>query len=254
MPDLAAVRLAVGTCTVLPAGAVRVDGAVARRAMIIAPLAVLPIAAAAALAGWAARQVGAGPLLSGLLVVGAMALGTRAVHLDGLADTVDGLGSGRSAEGALAVMRRGDVGPFGVVALIVVVGVQAAALGALTGTWTGAGAVLIVLCSARAGLGIVCAAGVPAARRDGLGAAVAGTVPRPAAGLSWLLVAGALAGAGWLAGGPWWLGPTTAGLAGLTVVLLVRRCVRRLGGVTGDVMGAAVELGVTVMAAGISLS
>lgn len=249
----AAVRLAVGTCTVLPAGAVQVDATVARQAMIIAPLAVMPVAASAAAVGWATRSLGGAPLLSGLLVVAAMALGTRALHLDGLADTVDGLGSGRPTAEALAIMRRGDVGPFGVVALIVVVGVQATALGSLTGSPAGALAVVLVLCAARAALVIVCARGVPAARPGGLGAAVAGTVPRTAGMLSWLLVIAALAAATALTGGPGGQGAVTAVAAGLAVLALVRRCRRRLGGVTGDVMGAAVEIAATVAAVGVSL-
>ena len=49
-------------------------------------------------------------------MVAVLAFGTRAMHLDGLADTVDGLGSGWDRERALAIMARGDVGPMGVVA------------------------------------------------------------------------------------------------------------------------------------------
>ena len=67
--------------------------------------------------GWLARTAGLPPLAVGLLVVGGLALGSRALHLDGLADTVDGFGSGWTGT-LLMVMRRGDVGPMGVVALI----------------------------------------------------------------------------------------------------------------------------------------
>ncbi len=94
--------------------------------MIIAPLAVLPLACVRR-AGGLARPTSPvlPPLAVGLLVVGGLALGSRALHLDGLADTVDGFGSGWTAERSLMVMRRGDVGPMGVVALIIVLGLQA---------------------------------------------------------------------------------------------------------------------------------
>ena len=127
---LDALRLSVGTLTIVPSGAiVEIDRHTAARAMIIAPLAVLPLAAAVALVGWLGRTAGLPPLAVGLLVVGGLALGSRALHLDGLADTVDGFGSGWSAERSLMVMRRGDVGPMGVVALIVVLGLQAVSIG-----------------------------------------------------------------------------------------------------------------------------
>ena len=87
-----------------------------------------------------AHFAGLPPLAVGLLVVGCLALGSRALHLDGLADTVDGFGAGWTAERSLMVMRRGDVGPMGVVALIVVLGLQAVS----SASWSTA---LRVLCS-----------------------------------------------------------------------------------------------------------
>ena len=81
--------------------------------------------------GWLAGRTGWPPLLAGLVVVAVLALGTRALHLDGLADTVDGLGSGRDRERSLEIMRRGDVGPMGVIALLLVLGGQAAAASVL---------------------------------------------------------------------------------------------------------------------------
>jgi adenosylcobinamide-GDP ribazoletransferase len=171
---LDSVRLAVGTLTVLPTGAVDVTPRVAGRAMMLAPVAVVPLAVVAVGAGWLGLLAGWPSLVSGLLVVAALALGTRALHLDGLADTVDGLGSGRPAEGALEIMRRGNVGPMGVVALALVLGLQAAAAGELLGR--GAWLVLgLVICGSRLALGVACASGVPAARPDG----VAGTTPQP---------------------------------------------------------------------------
>lgn len=245
-PD--AVRLAVGTLTVLPAGPVRqLDRSVARTAMIIAPLAVVPLAVAAAAAGWVVHVLGWPSLLCGLVTVSVLALGTRALHLDGLADTVDGLGSGWDRDRALAVMRRGDVGPMGVVTLIVTLGIQTVAVGSMMSSWQGAVQLAVLVCCSRAALALVCGQGVPPARSDGLGAAVAGSVPRWAAAASWAVVIALLVVlAVWL-GHPWWSGLVSAGVAVLGVLLVVRRCVRRFGGVTGDVMGAVVEVAFTLL-------
>ena len=245
---LDALRLSVGTLTIVPSGAIAdIDRRTARRAMIIAPLAVLPLATAVAVVGWLGRLAGLPPPALGLLVVGGLALGSRALHLDGLADTVDGFGSGWSAERSLMVMRRGDVGPMGVVALIVVIGLQAVAVGELIQGLAGALLVGAVVCCSRAALCLTCARGVPAARGDGLGVAMAGTVPRPAAAGCWLVVLLIMIGAAWLSGHSPASGAVATVAAALLVAVLVYRCVRRLGGVTGDVMGAAIEVALTVM-------
>jgi adenosylcobinamide-GDP ribazoletransferase len=243
------IRLAVGTLTVLPVGAIsRIDSRVAGTAMLLAPLAVLPLALVASAVGGLARLAGVPPLVCGLLVVAALALGTRALHLDGLADTVDGLGSGWDRDRALTVMRRGDVGPMGVTALILMLGVQGVAMGQLAGTGRGLAALAALICCSRASLSLVCRAGVPAARADGLGAGVAGSVPGWAAAATWVVVTAALALLATFRGQPWWSGVAAAAAVVVVVTILVRRCVRRFGGVTGDVMGAAVELSLTVLA------
>jgi adenosylcobinamide-GDP ribazoletransferase len=197
--------------------------------------------------GWLGRIVGLPPLAVGLLVVGGLALGSRALHLDGLADTVDGFGSGWTAERSLMVMRRGDVGPMGVVALIVVIGLQAVAVGKLVQGVAGALLVCVVVCCSRAVLCLTCVRGVPAARDDGLGAAVAGSVPRAAAAGCWFAVLLIMIAAAWLFGHRPANGALATVVAVLLVAMLVNRCVRRLGGVTGDVMGAAIEIAFTAM-------
>jgi len=205
------------------------------------------LASAVAVLGWLGRTAGLPSLAVGLLMVGGLALGSRALHLDGLADTVDGFGSGWTAERSLTVMRRGDVGPMGVVALIVVLGLQAVATGELVQDVFGALLVGVAICCSRAALTVTCVRGVPAARGDGLGVAVANSVPRTAAAVSWFAVLLIMIGAATLSGHSPVSGALAAVAAASAVGVLVYRSVRRLGGITGDVMGAAIEIAFTVM-------
>ena len=180
------------------------------------------------------------PLLAGLLVVGLLALVTRGMHVDGLADTADGLGCYGPPERALAVMRDGGAGPFAVVTLLVTLGVQATALGSLTGGPVVTAAALAGA-TGRAGFAWCARRGVPAARPEGLGATVAGSQPDWAAPAWWLVLAAA--GLGAVPGRPW-QGPLAVAVAAAVVVGLSAHTRRRFGGVTGDVLGAANELAV----------
>ncbi len=215
-------RLAVGTLTALPVRPpARVDRAVAGRAMLLAPFAVLPLGALVSLVLLLGSWADLPPLAVGFGAVGALAAGSRALHWDGLSDVADGLTASYDAERALAVMKSGTSGPAGVLATVVVAGVQAAALAALASSTRGALVAGALVCLSRCALWIVCSTTVPPARTDGLGASFTRTVPVPVAVVGGLLL-------------------SVAG--GLVVVALVRRTVRRFGGVTGDVFGAAIEL------------
>lgn len=242
-------RLSLGTLTRIPAGAISaVTRPVARTAMLAGSWVVLPIALVAALVGWAAVALGGPGLVGGLLVVGVMAQLTRAMHWDGLADTADGLGASWDRDRALAVMRTGDVGPMGAGTLVVVLGLQAVAYGDLLSRPWGWLLVTALVAASRAALAVCCLRGVPAARPEGLGQAVAGSVPVAGAALSWLVWGGLLAGAGLLAGGAWWAGALAA-LGGLgSAAALLGWCLHRLGGITGDVLGACIETAATGLA------
>ncbi|HVK35134.1 MAG TPA: adenosylcobinamide-GDP ribazoletransferase [Microlunatus sp.] len=241
-------RLAVGTLTVIP---VRppdvVDRTVAGRAMALAPVAVLPLAVVAAGLGWLAGRTGWPPLLAGLVVVAVLALGTRTLHLDGLADTVDGLGSGRDRERSLEIMRRGDVGPMGVIALLLVLGGQAAAASVLVSDAHGAALLIALIAVSRAALLMGCRTGVPAARPGGLGATVASSVTRLVLVGSWVLTGAVVVVLAVLAGVAWWIGFLAIVLGATVAYGVVRLAVRRLGGITGDVLGATVELTLLAM-------
>jgi adenosylcobinamide-GDP ribazoletransferase len=241
-------RLAVGTLTAVPVAApVTVDARTAGRAMLLAPLAVVPLGLAVGVVGWVGLRAGLVPLAVAFLAVGVLAAGSRALHWDGLADTADGLTASYDRERSLAVMKSGTSGPAGVVAVVVVLGVQAAALSRLLASDRGIVLAAFVVCASRVALTLTCMRGVPPARLDGLGLPHAGTVPRPAAAACWLVVLAATGALADWAGGDWWRGVLAVLLAGLVVGLLLRRVVRRFGGVTGDVYGAAIELALATL-------
>lgn len=241
-------RLAVGTLTAVPvAPPGRVDRRTAGLAMVVAPMAVLPLGALMGVVLVVGDRLGLPSLVTALLAVGGLAAGSRALHLDGLSDTVDGLAASHDRDRSLAVMRTGTSGPAGTVAIVVVLGCQAAALAALSFSWQRAVLAGVAVCASRAAVTACCVRGVPPARADGLGVTFAGAVPRWVAAGSWACAAVALAAAAVLADLAWWRGPLAAVLALVVVALLLRRAIARFGGVTGDVFGAAVELALAAL-------
>ena len=253
---VAGLRLALTTLTVLPVGGpARVDRGAAGWAMRLAPLVglLLAVPLAGVLLG-VERLTSGPPLLGCVLVVALHALATRGLHLDGLADLVDGLGSYGTPERARAVMKQPDVGALGAAALVLVPAVQVAALLACTLAGSGGPAVLLAVVTARVAVTAACTAGVPAAAPDGLGALVAGTVPRGWAGGTALLTVAtgtALAAAEDL---PLALPAVAVGAGLLAARLLRAHAVRRLGGITGDVLGALVEVTTAVVLVVLSFS
>jgi len=256
-----AIRLAFGTLTAIrvPAPSV-VDRQVAGRAMLLAPLVGVVLGLMAGAAAWSIAWLVPGPgdrLLAAVGGITALAALTRGLHLDGLADTADGLGSGRRGADALAVMRRSDVGPFGVVTLVLVLLLQVASLDvALT---QGRGTVALVGGVVVGRLAITWATrrSVPAASNEGLGAAVASTVQPLALAVVTLAVAGFLVAFALRdddLGSPFVVHVLVAALAAIIASeLLLRHAVRRFGGVTGDVLGAAAETAFLVFAFAISV-
>ncbi|MCW2840996.1 MAG: Adenosylcobinamide-GDP ribazoletransferase [Aeromicrobium sp.] len=244
-------RLSVGTLTALRIShPSTIDRRVAGGAMLLAPLAVVPLGSLVGLIGWGGRELGLAPLAVAVVAVGALALASRALHLDGLSDVADALTVSYDRERSLAVMKGGTSGPAGSAALVLVLGLQVAALASVLSSPRGPVVAAVIVCASRAILSVTCARGVPAARPDGLAAAYAGTVARPAVALTWMAVAAVVGGVAEWAGLDWWRGLALA-LAGLLVgAALVARCVRRLGGVTGDVFGASIEVTLATMLLG----
>ena len=241
-------RLSVGTLTAIPVRPPgRVDRDTAGLAMVLAPLAVVPLGVLVALVLWGGRELELGSFAIGLLAVGALALGSRAFHLDGLADTADGLTASYDRERSLEVMKSGAVGPAGAAALIVVLIIQASAFSTLAFTDRGLVLAGVLVCASRVALTLTCARGVPSARPDGLGASHAGSVPRPVVVAAWIAVGAVTTGVFAWVDDPWWRVVIGFVVAALVVGLLVRRATRRLGGVTGDVFGAAIEITLTIL-------
>ncbi|MGW0122875.1 adenosylcobinamide-GDP ribazoletransferase [Streptomyces sp. NPDC003327] len=249
-------RFAFGTLTVFPARITRWDRDAARVGMLCAPVAGLVVGLCAAATGGLLLLCGSGPLLAAVATTAVPAVLTRGLHLDGLADTADGLGSAKPAEDALRIMKQSDIGPFGVIALVLALLAQVAALYEAYGESWAHGALAAVLAATVARLALTHASrhGVPAARPEGLGAIVAATVPVRAATLATALVLLLCAASGVLLSPYDAVRDVVAAGAGLcAAALLLRRCVRRFGGVTGDVFGAVEETAATVTLVALTL-
>lgn len=193
---------------------------------------------------WAAGELWS-PMVAAVLAVATDAVLTGMLHLDGLADAADGLLPPVDRARRLAIMAAPDVGAFGVTALVLVQGARVAALATMTpdpllvaALWAGA----------RAGMALTMAK-VPYARDRGTASAFtrdhddAATDDAPLAVpvLATLVVAAAVVvvTTGVLPG----VATVAGAVAGFGAVVAL--AIRRLGGYTGDVLGAAGVIGET---------
>jgi adenosylcobinamide-GDP ribazoletransferase len=194
---------------------------------------------------WVVHALGCPAPLAALWALAVTILATGALHEDGLADAADGL-AGDTPQQSLAIMRDHRIGTYGAIALLLELGIRTTAVALLAEP----GAVLAALIAAGAmgrASAVMLMAALPAARNDGLSAAVGrpgGTMTAWAIGLAFGI------GILFLS-----FGAAVAVLlsAVLTSVLVGALARAKLGGQTGDVLGAACVLGecltLTVLAA-----
>ncbi len=216
-----------------------VDDAALARASWCAPLVGALIGALAGLAYWIAYRLNLPPLVCATLAVAAGMLLTGCLHEDGLADTADGLG-GDTRERALDIMRDGRIGVFGACALIVCLALRIGAIADLPRAALVAWALVGAHAMARATLPVVMRLVRPA-RTDGLSAA-AGAPSREGAavaaliGIALLLIAFGFKNA---------VIALVLVLIGTAVTAGLAR--RKIGGQTGDVLGAIEQVSETLV-------
>lgn len=237
-------RLAFLLLTRLPMGRL-VDAPAMGRTVWAYPLAGAAVGGIAAAVGALALTAGLPPLAAALLALAAGVVASGALHEDGLADTADGFGGGADRARKLEIMKDSRIGSYGVVALVLALGLRAALLAGFAVP----GALALALVLAGAGSRALLPALmwlVPPARAAGLGGAAAAGLGRGPVLVAAVLGLGPLL---LLGPGGWLLVAALAlGLAGLAA--LARR---QIGGITGDVLGAGQVLAEVVLLAGLLL-
>lgn len=230
------VRIAVSLCTRVPvAPAIPVSEGEIADASWAFPLAGLLIGFAGAVIYWLATRVHLPPQAAAVLALAATILLTGAMHEDGLADTADGFGGGKTREDKLRIMRDSRIGTFGACALVISLLLRWSAISEIRGPGSVAIALVVAHAASRAMLPALMRL-VPAARTDGL-AAGAGQPPIRSALVA--LALGAICLAAGLGTGAMLVGVLALAAIG---ALLAWLSMKQIGGQTGDVLGAAEQM------------
>ena len=195
------------------------------------PLAGLLVGLIAGAVIWAALALGLSPLVAGGLALGAQVMATGALHEDGLADICDGLWGGTTRERRLEIMRDSRIGSYGTVGLILTLGLRWLGLAALAEAQAMAAVIAVAMASRVAPVALM--AWLPAARADGLGA------QGRAVGTGSVLMAAVLGGLPMLLLPQGGAALVVAALAVAVLALIARR---KIGGQTGDVLGAGQQV------------
>jgi adenosylcobinamide-GDP ribazoletransferase len=188
---------------------------------------------------WAGARELVGPLPAAAVAIAATALVTGAFHHDGLADMADGFGGGWNPEQRLVIMKDSRHGTYGVMALVCIVIVQVSAL-ASHGAAQGAAALVAAHALGRAGA-ITLLATAPPSRAAGLGSGVSSGARRGPIAIAVLVAIVASVAIVGLAG------LVSAATTAVAVAACAALSMRKIGGVTGDVLGAAEQLGETAV-------
>jgi adenosylcobinamide-GDP ribazoletransferase len=204
------------------------------------PLVGVVVGAFGAFGYWLANGLALPPLACAFVALAATILVTGGFHEDGLADVADGFGGGQDRADKLAIMRDSRIGSFGVLALLLGLGLRAAALAALASSAAAAAALIAAHALSRALLPPLMSL-LPLARERGLAAATG----RPGRRDIWTALALGAAIAWLMEGfGVAMLLLFVAVLAAAAVGLLARA---QIGGYTGDVLGAAQQAAETAV-------
>jgi adenosylcobinamide-GDP ribazoletransferase len=225
-------RIAISLCTRLPLAlaAPVADGEIARASWAL-PVAGMLVGLIGAAIYWVAEGVHMPPQAASVLALAATVLVTGAMHEDGLADTADGLGGGKTREEKLEIMRDSRIGTFGACALAISLLLRWIAITTFDDPRSVAIALVAAHSAARAALPTFMRL-VPPARREGLSSG-AGQPPGQSVAIS--LALGGLALAGGLGAGA-----ALACALSLSAIafLFARLALEQIGGQTGDVLGA----------------
>jgi adenosylcobinamide-GDP ribazoletransferase len=226
--------------TILPLpGSIGSAGDDLRGALPWFPLVGLVLGGVSAAAAWLFWQFLPVPVAAVALVLLLLSF-SGAMHLDGLADTADGFFSARGRQEMLAIMRDSRIGVMGVVALVMVLLLKTACLGVLSPETAWRAGLLIPL-AGRCAL-VVMVVLLPYVRPEG-GLATTLYGGRSPWAVPLALAVLVMTGLGVLG----MRGGVAVGLAVLAVLLFSWHCRRKIGGATGDTLGASCELAETMM-------
>jgi adenosylcobinamide-GDP ribazoletransferase len=241
--------------TVLPVGRkpIELKPGDAGRAISLAPFVGLLIWLPAGLIMLVVRVLldGSGSLLVPTIGFAVVAVLSGGLHLDGLADVGDAIGSRKPAAQALAIMKDPHIGALGASAAFFVVLAQIGALGLSIERHHGTVTLLTAVLAGRLAVVLACRPGIPAVSSEGLGAGVIGSVSRLRASIvtSMVLVIAIGGGKFEYDGGRFRESAhaVVAILAAIVVAEIARRLlVRRFGGLNGDMLGAILEIATLV--------
>ncbi|MEH2534264.1 adenosylcobinamide-GDP ribazoletransferase [Bradyrhizobium sp. AZCC 1588] len=238
---LADLRIGISFATILPFGPPNaLDDSGVTRASWSLPIAGLLVGLVGSTVYTIAYALGLTPGPAAMLALASTVIVTGALHEDGLADTADGLGGGRTRERKLDIMRDSRIGTYGACALIISLALRWSALAAIAAPRSVMIALLLAHAAARAGAPTFMAF-VPPARPDGLSARAGQPAPQNAAialGLGTLVLA--------LGFGP---GKAILAMALLALIglMMARLAIKQIGGQTGDILGAFEQLAETAI-------